>query len=910
MKTWSKSEFEAFVAKVGGRGQKQSRDNSDRAGVVLDGNNIRTLIYNYGSIGRPNTEPSLEWPALSGHGYAYEIGILVGAEVVDVNCDTLHIISDGMLDGGDYDPTGGANWWGWEPLPGYNRPGSGLALSNDPTTWPDDWATWPGLLGDSAIADQESFFVMDDRYNAEFQYYPMPQDSSIRGIGIEVRIRSFQWNKAFAQDLLIFHYTVKNVSDYPLEKVVVGMIGDPHIGGAGDFADDYAGFVDRSGYDSYTGVTHGNVRNLVYAFDNEGPGNDYGVPWEDLGWLGFQLLESPGDGIYSFHAPMYGVEEANQDELIWDRLTSITNQYIIQDADNILIFSVDQFSLSPGDSAVVALALVMGTGRDNIFRESTLARLFYDHYFHQQTEPDSVEFIAPVPDEVVSGIYSIQWPSYLDGRADSAIIDLAYNARDGRGSQILATGLPSNAGGFEWDTATLPDGYNYILSAIAHDDTNIYWLAQSEYFIVNNEAVEADPEIIYLGPKSKTMSGEVEISWRAGDADGDSVNIDIHTGYLPVATGEPNDGSYLWNTIAFPNADRYRLRLTATDGIISVFAYSQYFKLENSYATLDTTAITHIAGEGAGWIRGSIIDADSLTGHTYQITFDSSSYVSSTYNVYDLNRDAFVVEDATLFTPDMAGPYFDGLRLIVDNQSLQLDSSGWQPGANTNLIVTISYALGGDRYPVDYQVIFYDDYVDSSVIVNPQPVNFLITNTTDNLPVDFVFFDNDTDGIVSHGDEIRLLTPDIHGTWSLDFSDPEEGNPIYPGGGDTLIIKTIKPFSYRDIFELKSPAPLRIDPDAPPIPAEYSLSQNYPNPFNPVTTLKFGLPEATTVSLVVYDILGREVVCLVDDVRLGGFNEVQWPGQDAIGRQLPSGIYIARLVTPEYTKSIKMLLLK
>lgn len=95
------------------------------------------------------------------------------------------------------------------------------------------------------------------------------------------------------------------------------------------------------------------------------------------------------------------------------------------------------------------------------------------------------------------------------------------------------------------------------------------------------------------------------------------------------------------------------------------------------------------------------------------------------------------------------------------------------------------------------------------------------------------------------------------------------------------------------------------DYDNPTIPEEYLLSQNYPNPFNPVSTIRYDLPQATEVSLVVFDILGREVAMLVDDYMEPGYHRVQWNGQG-----FASGIYIARLATPGYSKSIKMLLLK
>jgi hypothetical protein len=94
------------------------------------------------------------------------------------------------------------------------------------------------------------------------------------------------------------------------------------------------------------------------------------------------------------------------------------------------------------------------------------------------------------------------------------------------------------------------------------------------------------------------------------------------------------------------------------------------------------------------------------------------------------------------------------------------------------------------------------------------------------------------------------------------------------------------------------------------LPAEYALHPAYPNPFNPASTIRYDLPQASEVSLIVYDILGREVKRLVDGYIEPGYHQTMWAGKDQFGRSVPSGIYIARLVTPEYSKSIKMLLLK
>ncbi|MFC1482165.1 T9SS type A sorting domain-containing protein, partial [Candidatus Neomarinimicrobiota bacterium] len=89
-------------------------------------------------------------------------------------------------------------------------------------------------------------------------------------------------------------------------------------------------------------------------------------------------------------------------------------------------------------------------------------------------------------------------------------------------------------------------------------------------------------------------------------------------------------------------------------------------------------------------------------------------------------------------------------------------------------------------------------------------------------------------------------------------------------------------------------------------PSEVSLGfKNYPNPFNPVTTIRFDLSKADDVSLIIYDITGRHVAGLVTAYVRAGKHQVQWNGHG-----YPSGIYIAQLVTPEYAKSIKMVLLK
>ncbi|MFC1547272.1 T9SS type A sorting domain-containing protein [Candidatus Neomarinimicrobiota bacterium] len=89
------------------------------------------------------------------------------------------------------------------------------------------------------------------------------------------------------------------------------------------------------------------------------------------------------------------------------------------------------------------------------------------------------------------------------------------------------------------------------------------------------------------------------------------------------------------------------------------------------------------------------------------------------------------------------------------------------------------------------------------------------------------------------------------------------------------------------------------------IPNKFHLHPAYPNPFNPATTIRYDLPHAAPVTLTIYDLLGREVTTLVEAYTQPGAHEAIWDAGS-----LPSGIYIARLITPEFSKSIKMVLMK
>ena len=95
------------------------------------------------------------------------------------------------------------------------------------------------------------------------------------------------------------------------------------------------------------------------------------------------------------------------------------------------------------------------------------------------------------------------------------------------------------------------------------------------------------------------------------------------------------------------------------------------------------------------------------------------------------------------------------------------------------------------------------------------------------------------------------------------------------------------------------------------IPVNFTLSQNYPNPFNPSTTIRYGLPTNSIVSLKVYNILGQEIINLVNSEQFLGWHEIVW------NANVSSGIYFYRIhavsisdPNHKFTQLKKMLLLK
>jgi hypothetical protein len=93
-------------------------------------------------------------------------------------------------------------------------------------------------------------------------------------------------------------------------------------------------------------------------------------------------------------------------------------------------------------------------------------------------------------------------------------------------------------------------------------------------------------------------------------------------------------------------------------------------------------------------------------------------------------------------------------------------------------------------------------------------------------------------------------------------------------------------------------------------PVEFSLSANYPNPFNPTTTIDYSIATAGDVSIVVYDMMGREVRSLVADFATPGSYSVVWDATNNEGLSVAAGMYVYKMASSDFVEVNKMLLVK
>lgn len=197
--------------------------------------------------------------------------------------------------------------------------------------------------------------------------------------------------------------------------------------------------------------------------------------------------------------------------------------------------------------------------------------------------------------------------------------------------------------------------------------------------------------------------------------------------------------------------------------------------------------------------------------------------------------------------------------------------------------------------------------------------NKIITGTGGNEIVNSIIIDNLGDiyitGKVAAGSYFDLLAEKINTGSTTQWRTTHNGSGNYndfgnaigmDGSGNVFVTGGTNVGGFNNMCTIKfAPGTIGISPASNEIPDGYSLNQNYPNPFNPTTTIKFSIPVAAFVKLVVYDLTGKEVETIVSKHLTAGSYISDWDAS-----KFNSGVYFFRITAGNFTDTKKMILTK
>ncbi len=861
-------------------------------------------ISNFGKFGQTMwTNAGAWWPRGSGHNYIFGAGIWVGAIAPDG--DTLVTIG--------YGPHGAE----YEFAPGipYSNPNDAqwrVYLSTDV-----DYPFTP-------ISVEDGYAVFND-FDPN---YHVPNDT--RPIGITVRLKTSVWPKGWANDVLFLKYIIKNDTNYTINDLYAGFCMDYDIGNEAG-----ANPNDRGGIDL--------PRKLFFGWQEQPePG------WDSRGMIGLKLLSPyPLSCFKRFTL-------SSEPNLDWQRYMAMAG-YNWQNGnyepfdtvwfppdDQRVLISGGVWNLSPGDSIILDWALIATYDSvppsPEMEYKADKAQALFNTGFH------NVHILQPNGGEVISGNYPV---NYTANSVTPNPLSLDFYLFSEHGIDTIALNQPNN-NTYNWNTTLFPDGVLCRIFAIAYDTITLGGDISDGPFIIDNPG-NAPPYLKVYSPERypyptqiDTLTRDFDITWFARDPEFlDSLYINIYfkseydSSFTPVATNEPNDSHFLWNTLSHRNGL----------GLLVLQTHDEEFTVAE---TVSVYLLNQISGGPVNHIFGLnncvelaclVHQPEYLTGHTYELEFlpyrripsDSfANYPEYIYKITDLNNgsivlDTYSLKDAYYY----GGERFNDFSPIIDGFSIRAYTEGWNIISQTNFhndsvrvvlgnypedsILLLSsfcwWAYRGSRLQIDWVIksgggltllvtdldygdtIPYKPYGTFSASNPDSAFGWCFTRyPPSGVPSDT--FRPGYDGCVNLcGQRIRLAAtgtlPQPGDRWVVypsQYSPPIKGN-----------VYRFTPINY--IAEVKSQF-------------KSFNCQVFPVPCRDNLMVVYSLPEKQKVSLVVYDVLGRQVKRLIDGIESPGQHKIFWDGLDDRKRRVSAGVYFCRFETEGHSLIRKVVRLR
>ena len=905
----------------------------------LESNNVRTTVFNWGQTGREASVPitwqtPYEWYKNTGRVYLALTGPCIGAEVVDENGDTIHIVDIFHY---RESPTGEP--WTFEPIPGYfNQNVFKIASSDDPSTWPAFWpdrmsdstdpgwaGSWDGYFGKDVFIDgQELYFKFTDDLYDKYFYYPDTTDFTRKGLGLIVSARALSFNEDFLKDIVFYSYKIKNDGTKPLNKLGISIWWADFVGGEGQ--------GNMIGYDL--------SQNYIWSCNKDNRSPDPAFYDEPVGSVSLSIIKFPEDGaslnnIQYIPSNTWPVQEP--DEYIWD--TFFTPDFFVDttsitDGDYNGYATINYFSLQPGETKELLIAVSPANGPFadpfHAIRKNRMTGQYYASIaamkgnFH--FDAYSININSPSNGQTYTNNVNVNWTTT---GATNRIADYIYYSTDNGDYWNFLAVDSSGSGNYTWNTESYPDGILYKIKIISVAANGISVGESDGIFKINKSNVNALPQVYITNPTSNSIiSGQYIISLISGDADGEPVEVDLfykigqYYDWQFLADNVQNN-YYEFDSGELPNTNDFYLKAIVTSSSDSGFYNVKHITINNIRPIYpDSTLILYKNTPATGIFEVRVVDPSGLTGDDY-VTFFEKAGNRVTYDVVNLATGLKLIDDATEINGNLEGPYFEGLRLFVDNDPLEeIDSlSGWNNEGPFPIYFFPSFPYPQWNPPKrsDYRIEIDELGADTSSywiyngnVLPSIPVNFKVYNISEERYINFAFYERDFTGGGGHftrsnnvvRDYIFLLETSQPDTISNIISLAECDSCFNPQEGDIYLHYITKPFYAGDSIFFSTQNITSVIEDNN-LPQAFILEQNYPNPFNPKTKIRFKLPEKTYVQLEIFDILGRRVSTLIKKEMNAGTYETEFDGH-----RFASGIYIYRIQAGSFISSKKMILLK
>ncbi|UCE17764.1 MAG: hypothetical protein JSV84_12895, partial [Gemmatimonadota bacterium] len=758
-----------------------SQSSIDLAAGILDSGELQNSVYNNGLLATSGWSgyivPELPAGWYKGYGYIPDFNLWIGIPEGSWNPPGIPgpTVSEAQLHGGtvqsDWDPTPGSlgKYHSGDVTVGdviAGAPLSSLSLvatSTIPETWPwdrDGNRCWPGFWAKDPItgeeieglftADKEVFFsITDDPFASRDE---LPDQGFPIGAQVDIQVLSYEG--FCAEDFLFYTCKLINDSDWYYTGVYAGFYFDADVetydvNGIINDRMDWMDLIKKEWDEDLQDTVH---YNMAFIYDYRPAPN-----WRP--YVGVKLLETPNGsngrelGLTDWHwfewenRPGMVIEERK--ELIqykvmsgdttdlrpeedmayfhpdpesnldphFDSPEKIRTMYP-NGTDCVFIMSSGPFEWAPHETTAFSFCLIMGDDREDLKYNARIAQGMYNtHYQHQK-----VTVLSPNGGEICSGIQEITWETQSITGEPISEVDISFSRNAGGTWEIIAVD-EENDGVYSWNTADVPDGVFYLIRIVSGGELCGEDISDG-FFAIDNPG-EVAPEVMVLSPNGgEHISGVYEITWDAGDADGDIITISIEYsanggGFWEfVVSGQENSGSYMWDTRSFANTNFGLIRVNAQDptSLMGEDQSNTIFTLYNERRA--TIAVTPLPGSlGNGFIRAIVIDSTVVTGHRYIISFDDSTMFDMLlYDVFDEDRGIYVLEHrdeiATECGPEIEGPFFDGLRLSIrswDGVDFWADSSYMVLGDNTVTTNMDFFASPFTPVPSDYKLIYTED---------------------------------------------------------------------------------------------------------------------------------------------------------------------------------------------------------